>query len=412
MRRTARLGGRLLVAVLALALAWEAGVEIVDGIASFPSYPSFRFYWPVLEPTMTSVAGLLGEAAVAGACLVALLLLWKLPGDPGTRTLALLLTLGVAYTSPAWQQVVMRRLPSLYSSPHFYDIIRPLPGWLALAAFLRFSSVFPASLEPESLPPSTDGGGIRARVRGFRRWLLRPPAPWLLAAALWTIPFITYLLAPELHQGGSSYLEEYGLAGALVFLLAGVANLQTGFRRVSETERRKILWLVAGMTAAAAIVLVPSAVLFLDQVAGYLGVDLVSLRPRAGLEVFLFLRAVLFVLAAVILIVSLLFAVFYRGALSPELVIRKSALYGLLSTGLLVAFSGAESAISAVLQDRLPYAGTLSPSISGVLIALVFKPTERFLKRKIEAALPGAIGAEEGGEEVPRPEDEEETSTV
>lgn len=88
MKKVARAGGRWLVAVLALALAWEAAVEILGGIGHFPTHPSFRFFWPALEPLMASVVGLFGEAAGVAACLLALILFWKLPGDRGARTLA------------------------------------------------------------------------------------------------------------------------------------------------------------------------------------------------------------------------------------------------------------------------------------------------------------------------------------
>lgn len=401
MRKVALVGGRLLVTVLALALAWEAGAAIVDIIDRFPASSASPWRFPleqVSDPEARALVGLAGEAAVAAVSLTAAVILWKLRDSRAVTALALFLLFAVACTSPTWFVAVLLEVPSRYSSFRA-NILYPLPGWLALAALLRFSALFPSPLAPDHLSLPDGPGPLDDVIVRLRRWLLHPPAPWGLAVTLWAIPFVTHLFMPGLDEAlGSHTNNVYGLVGTLLFFGLGVLNLHTGYRRAGEAERRKILWLVAGLTASIAIALVPAAVDGLQRTASWLGVSLLSSRTEEFI-VRLGLWGILYVLAAAVLVGSLLFSVFYRGALSPELVIRKSVLYGLLTTALVVVFSGGEAAASAVLQERLAAADTVATTASGVVVALLFKPVEGFLERKVEETLPDELTGERTGGE-------------
>jgi hypothetical protein len=160
------------------------------------------------------------------------------------------------------------------------------------ASFLRFSAQFPVPLDPAALPAPR----FLRWPRAWRIALLRGPAVWWTAliviavAAGWGV-FGAELIAWTTTGSPNAQilltdeaLRSAWIRGTVIFavlalivlpalaMILGVRNLLAGYRSASREDRRRVLWLIAGVSIASWMLLVPLLALPLTVLTG-LSVD-------------------------------------------------------------------------------------------------------------------------------------------
>jgi len=312
------------------------------------------------------------------ACGLALLLLWRVPDRPDARAL----TLFLAFLAIFWGSV-FRFLHVEWAADGLSISLSYGGGWvsdtalasflLALAAFLRFSALFPRPLTLDRLRPSS---GPRL-LRAARLATLRPGAAWGGAAALLLVlNFLPDLVAWATGSPASAaaaflaiMLLLTGFAG--IAMVLGARNLLDSYRSATPGERKRILWLVSGFSAAAWMLIGAAALMAVAvtlDVAGTAAVVVVALA---------------LVLAPLVVVFSAATGILYSGALEPGLALRRSTLYGLLGVIGLVAYTAMETALSELVERWVPLPGFVGPVVAGVLVALVLIPLRKVVARRL-----------------------------
>ncbi|MFC1790875.1 hypothetical protein ACFL0I_00190 [Gemmatimonadota bacterium] len=209
--------------------------------------------------------------------------------------------------------------------------------FLSLAALYRLSRSFPYPR------PSSRWG----------RW-----APWGMAlvgcGATWAG---TPPLTPRL-----------GMALAFGVAVASLFNWWGMYRAADADGRRRVLWLAQGLVAFAVMAGLQVALVVLVQTT--------PLRiPLPGWEYWLRLAALFAALGFIAV------AVFYRGALDPALVLRRTALYGIGGVVLVFAFTAIEDLTAGWLADRLGLGENAGSWFAGGVVALLLGPIHAALGR-------------------------------
>jgi hypothetical protein len=113
--------------------------------------------------------------------------------------------------------------------------------------------------------------------------------------------------------------------GQLVVLIVAVATMTANYLTCDRNARRKIHWLLAG-----------ALILLLGRIAILAGTyffdllhvpDLTLGAAQTVISAAGILRLFTWTVATLGMIVCVLFAIFYRGAIDPEMVIRRTAIY-------------------------------------------------------------------------------------
>ncbi|HSW29108.1 MAG TPA: hypothetical protein VLH75_06365 [Longimicrobiales bacterium] len=228
-----------------------------------------------------------------------------------------------------------------------------VPAWLfeqalSLGFFMAMAATYAVS---RSFPyPLQDGRVARA-------------APWTAALVAWGLGAAGVLpLTPRV-----------GMAVALGVAAASLFNEGTMYRAADAQGRRRVLWLAQGMVAFTVVAALQVALVVLTRVT--------PLRiPLAGWEYWLRLAALVAGLA------FLGVAVFYRGALDPALVLRRTAVYGIVGVGLVFVFTAVEDLTSSWLTERLGLDESAGSWLAGTVIALIVGSLHDALGRRVKSA--------------------------
>jgi hypothetical protein len=209
------------------------------------------------------------------------------------------------------------------------------PHWLMVAAVLHFTAIYPRPLE------------FAGRAR---RALTRPALLWgvaLGASATWAV--IDAWAHPAMRQVAQ------WIATALIPAAAALtmANVRASYRAASREEEGRILGLLAAVLIALA-----GELLFHAWPLG---------RPPGIIYI---LHAAAPVAASLLAV----YAVFVRGGLSPQLVVRRTALYGALSVGGIFAFALLDELLSSLLVAKLGVSDGFVSTIALAAVAVAFKP--------------------------------------
>lgn len=142
-------------------------------------------------------------------------------------------------------------------------------------------------------------------------------------------------------------------------VLAGVfAVLSLRYRRGGEQDRRRLLWLIAGVT--------PLALSVLLQAFGF--------------------PAVYTSCCTLFLPVAIMIAVVRHELLDIRLVVSRSLLYGALTIGVISAYIGLVTFVQSLLS---PVPELLGPALVTVTLAVAFEPARRLLQRRVDRTLYG-----------------------
>ena len=237
-----------------------------------------------------------------------------------------------------------------------FNTARFFINWLAYSFALRTVQLFPRRIDRKKLIEKRPLGPLTVFVD-----LLRGPVRvWSFTAAILAVVVLTQ----------SELLFHLGQLGVILMTaLTLIANYRMGGRRI----RRKIYWLLLGtLILLLARLLLSSAQFLFDQF---------SLRVPG-------IRSITWAIANVGLLSCILFAVFYRGAVDPRIVVRRAAVYSLSIITLLFAFAAFENYLSGVMTQYLGIDLGSVTAIGGAAVALLIKPLIDFLSRAVEHVLP------------------------
>ena len=218
-----------------------------------------------------------------------------------------------------------------------FNVLASLGFFLALAAIYRLSRSFP----------------YERRSERWGQW-----APWIIAVVAWGAVWVRVLpLTPRL-----------GMAMALGVAVACLVNWRSMYEAADAEGRRRVLWLAQGLAAF--------VVLGGLQVVLVVLVQTTPLQiPIPGWEYWLRIVALFAALGFLAL------AVFYRGALDPGLVLRRTALYGFGGVALVFLFTAVEDLTAAWLADRLVLGESAGSWFAGGVVALLLGPIHAVLSR-------------------------------
>lgn len=361
---------RLLAGVLVLAAVAHV-VTLWPRVASLASDAGPHGWIVVAVFAVSAITAL-------AACGLALLLLWRVPNRPDARAL----TLFLAFLAIFWGSV-FRFLHVEWAADGLSISLSYGGGWvsdtalasflLALAAFLRFSALFPRPLTRDRLRPSR----APRLLRVTRLATLRPGAAWGGAAALLLVlnflPDLTAWATGSPASAAAAFLAIMLLLTVFagIAMVLGARNLLDSYRSATPGERKRILWLVSGFSAAAWMLIGAAALMTVAvtlDVAGTPAVVVVALA---------------LVLAPLTVVFSAATGILYSGALEPGLALRRSTLYGLLGVIGLVAYTAVETALSELVERWVPLPGFIGPVAAGVLVALVLIPLRKIVARRL-----------------------------
>ncbi len=368
-----------------------------DAVATL-LFRAFRFLIPI-----TQLAA--GTAAT--------LLVMRSGAQTAARALALALA---AY----W--VGTRPLIALGLSEPVANAIRVVAHWIALGALLRFIALFPRSMpsavpiDPAARPAAFDrfrimmtwlfaklftrGRAVRSAEAHF--WLdrltLDPRIVWPL---IFVIGLATLLYARVGNGDGPGWLQ---VIRALVFIglvIQALRLIRLRYRSAeSDDDSKRLLWLVNGVYLVLLIpfVLVAGLIVFAIAVAATGGIAGNTNEVKWIVQSASYNTGILVArLPTILLTAFLIFAVFYKGALDPNLTIRKTTLYGALAIMAMVVFAGFEYLISNQISGFLKLSDGTSNVLAGVLAAAAIAPVRGRVKQTTDGLFDRLLPAREPG---------------
>ncbi len=228
---------------------------------------------------------------------------------------------------------------------------------LGAGFYIRASQLFPRTLTPADITSSSTIWGRISPLRVVLIFFLRAPAVWV---------FVTGATLLAVFAGN----PHFGEAIRLVIVLIGLVYFYVTYRGSDVETRRKVLWFLEAALATLVIGLVADGVNAVLHGTG-------SPTLRVVLSVFINSAKCL---AQVICISA---AVFYAGAISPALVIRKTFIYGMTAALLLFTYATLEAFLVNLLVDVAGIGDRFASALLGTLFGLTFHP----IKNRMEHAL-------------------------
>jgi hypothetical protein len=308
-------------------------------------------------PLPTRISDSMFIAASLLLAAVMFLIAWRAGDQPGNLVIALAFAFGGA-NSIAW--ILLKELRA-------NELIRQavnLPTFVLGAGFFVLASArFPRKLTPHDIESS---GTIWGKIRPLRAVLiffLRPAAVWAVIG----IPAIV-----------SEFIDSsiYSTVHWFVIVLIALVYFYINYRSGDVETRRKVLW-------------------FFELTLGLLVINLLrhgiqAVLPNHSSEtVHVIITAVYYAAFSVILVFCPCMAVFYAGAVSPALVIRKTFVYGITAALLLFTYATIEAFVVNILVARTGINDQFASALLGTVLALAFHP----IKNRMEHGLRRLGGA-------------------
>lgn len=363
--------------ILSLSPAAAArGTVMLCGILAFLAISWFVF-WRVRIVALTAdgnpyllvdIAGLVQNSTGAAFCLLGSYVAAKARERAGVWVLALYLIA---------QGLATGYLNSIIALFGFADgrtqFARLLINGLAYAAAMRATQLFPGPLSAAEVTMLIRPGRPTRPLWQLVRWLLVPWRPWALAAGL-------LLLVPLTPSDLLFHL------GQLAILILAVATLTANYLTGDAGERRKIYWLLAG---ALILLLARFVILAGSLMIDWLGVPGVTNgAPTGAFSTVVLMRLFVWTLAVVAMMICILLAIFYRGAINPEMVVRRTAVFSAGFGLLFFVFGVFVNYLSAIVVQVLALEENLVQAVAATLIALSFRPLDKWLTCLTDRYLP------------------------
>ena len=248
---------------------------------------------------------------------------------------------------------------TLVSLGHEHDALAITVNTLTYVAgaalFIRASQLFPIAISADRIARSATLWGRWKFTRGVLTSLLKPAVLWPVIAAL--------ALLDDL-----SGVALVANISRLCIIGLGIVYFRINYRDGGAEVRHKVLWFLAWAVASAVVSLVMLAIS-------------AALGPDTSAVLRAVLRISLNALNSLLQLFCVAAAVFYAGALSPSLVIRKTMVFGLTTAVLLFVFASVEVFLHHLIVHFLEVTDTLASSLLGGAFGLAFHPVKHYFER-------------------------------
>lgn len=255
--------------------------------------------------------------------------------------------------------VVALLFDRLHAGPLIRHSVQPLLLFLGAALYIRSSQRFPRKLTPADIASSPTIWGKSLPLQKAAALLLHPAAAWIISATATAVILITanvHVFLPML----------------MAVTATGIVYFYITLRGPDLEARRKVLWFFEAALAAALTTIAAGA---LDLAFG----------PSMTADVRAVIQLVFNIVNGLILVACFAAAVFYAGAISPALIIRKTLVYSATVVLLLFLFAVVEIYVAHSLIHALHVNDRFASAVLGAIFGLAFHPLktriEHFLKR-------------------------------
>jgi hypothetical protein len=284
---------------------------------------------------------------------IALLIGWRAGDHPPNVAMALALAFAIGGDS------LIMLAERMHADRTVVWIAARILFFLGAAFYIRASQLFPRELTAGHIAASPTVWGRFRALRASATFALRIPVAWSLAALL-TLPLA---ISDNAHVHNAAQIGVVSI-GILYFYIT--------YRGDDAEAKGKVLWFFDAALATLVIAVVAIALR-----AALMGSDSPELRQV--------LQVIVTTVNAVALVTCFTAAVFYAGAVTPALIVRKTLVYGATVAALLFLFAAAEIYIVESLVHALHVDDRFASAFLGALFGLGFHPLkqriEHFLKR-------------------------------
>lgn len=305
---------------------------------------------PTAESHALTMAQVLFCAAVvfSGALAVGLSLL--LGDRRDARSLSLFLALFAAFGGSIFGIQVLKRFDAVWLA------IPVVPFTLSFGALLRFSQQF----------PNVQRSTARREAEVPRRFLRDPSHIWTAIALCAAVFYVLTVI----HSAVMDYVGRFVWPAVVVLAFM---NLRRTYLLLGADERQRITWIVAGLALNLAILLFSSTLELIGPV----------IAPRIAVS-FGTIGYILQTVAHLVLVGCLATGIFVRGAFDAHVVVRKTALYGVLGPTVLFLFAAIENLVASQVAAALGLSESAGAWIAGATIAVAIGPLHDRLRRTVD----------------------------
>jgi hypothetical protein len=311
------------------------------------------------QPRAEQIISLVEDAGTIAAAVLAVALAWRRSAQSGTFPLAIFLALLASFFSHDALYRWAAQADLSQRTTEWIDLTAPAALIFMTASLVRFSAVFPQPL---------DATAVRSRgsLGALRRAALSPRPVWTTAAALMGVIVIASAL------GGDSaprYVRPFTLPVIVAALLISVGNVRLGYRAADLAGRRRMFWVMEGFLLMGGVIALATVVRIARLLVG-------APSPQSGLWF-----AAPALLAFFLLLVCLIIAMFFSGALDPTLALQRTAVYGVVGIALVFLFTAVESAVHEHVKAWLGLSDSNSGILVGGVVALSVEPLKHRISR-------------------------------
>jgi len=317
--------------------------------------------------------GRLSDSVNMGMCLLVLGIMLLVGWRAGSHApnVAIALSLTFIYGSI----VVALLFDRLQVAPPVRQFVQLLLFLLSAAFYIRSTQLFPRELTTADIESSPTIWGRSEPLKKLAILLLHPPAAWGIAATAAAVMLTTQ----SIHVFYPVWMA-ITATGLLYFYIT--------FRGPDVEARNKVLWFFEAVLAAVVITIV----------AGALSLALPKSMSPTALAV---LQLILTIVNSLAMVTCFAMAVFYAGAVSPALIVRKTLVYGATVALLLFVFAVIEIYLAHSVIHALHVDDRFASAVLGAIFGLAFHPLkqriEHFMKRfapKDKAAVEPRLAAQ------------------
>jgi hypothetical protein len=279
-------------------------------------------------------------------------LLIVVKGGNRPANVAMAVAIAVVFSVDTVYQVLF---PYCTSSDSLLRVLRMSLFALGSGFYIRATQKFPAPLTVSDVNDSRTIWGRIAVTRSLLSWLLRPAVAWATVIALTVF-------------GSYAPFDSSHAIARIVLILIGAIYFHMSYSSGDAEARRKVLWFFQGVMVIVILSIISLAfrTVFAQSVQAEIR-DFVSL----GLSV----------LHTLVLLACLSIAIFYAGAISPALVVRKTFVYGTVVAMLVFAFSVLQDVVIDSLVDGFGVSGRFMDAVLGTALGLAFYPITRRVEK-------------------------------
>jgi hypothetical protein len=291
---------------------------------------------------------------IAGSLLIAVVIFligWRGGDHPGNLILAL------AFAFAGSNDISWTLLEQLGANGIVRQAVNFPTFVLGAGFFILASARFPRKLTPLDIASS---GTIWGRITPLRNVLIL----FLHASAVWALVGIPAILLEFIDRPVYAHVHWF------VIVLMALIYFYINYRSGDADTRRKVLWFFE----LTLVLLVMNLVRHSIQ----------AVLPNNTSETVRLLISTLYYAAfSIVQVFCICMAVFYAGAISPTLVIRKTFVYGVTVALLLFVYATAEAFVANLLVEKIGVSNSFANALLGTILALAFHP----IKNRMEQTL-------------------------